>query len=356
MQTIINLNKIVNIVLKYKILHAVFWLYSFVTDFHLLQQMRPGPSYHFINYIDAFNEIVFQALSVYFCIYVLVPKFFEKEKYLRFTIGVLLTVIIVTLLELASQSLYVQLLMHRHPPKLVFLAIVFIAKLSNLAIATLIFITIILVQYYYLRDKRNKQIEKEKIISELNFLKSQTNPHFLFNALNSIYVLMMEDINLAKSTLLQFSSLLRYQLYECSSNETSLEKEAAFIKNYIELERIRNGDTVSVSFEHQKQMPYFPIAPFILIPFVENAFKHLSRFNGGKNQVTISLSVENSIMSFNVKNSCDAEYSENGIQGGIGLQNVTRRLELLYPGNHFLQIKKEKSFFFVTLIIEINAN
>jgi two-component system, LytTR family, sensor kinase len=336
-------------------LHVLYWVYAFVTDLHLLQQMRPGNKFAFINYLDAFNETAFQALSVYFCIYILVSRFFKKEKYVRFAVGILLTIIIVTILEMASQAMYVQLLMHKPPPKFIFIAIVFTAKIINVAVVTLVFVTIILAQHYYLKDKRNKQIEKNSIMSELDFLKAQMNPHFLFNALNSIYVLMQEDIKLAESTLLQFSGLLRYQLYECGNNETSLEKEVEFIKNYIDIEKVRNTDSVKISFNYPEQIPYFPLAPFILIPFVENAFKHLSRFDTEDKEIEINLLINNKTLFFSVKNSCDIQLHENENENengkGIGLQNVRRRLELLYAGKYNLIIKREPSFFFVTLTI-----
>jgi sensor histidine kinase YesM len=203
-------------------------------------------------------------------------------------------------------------------------------------------------------DRKNKIIEKERLQTELEFLRAQINPHFLFNALNSIYVLMDENRKLASDTLVKFSSLLRYQLYECSSDGTTIEKEIDFINNYISLEKIRNGENLEVVSEFSDSLGYARIAPFILIPFIENAFKHMSHFTDQLNRIEIIGWFADSIFHFKVLNTCDEKAQSHLAHKGIGLKNVKRRLELLYPRKHSLQIAQDRGYYSVFLSLQLD--
>jgi sensor histidine kinase YesM len=352
------MQKIVDFILRFKILHIAYWIYAFIANVHLLQINRPDEKHAFINYVDGLNNIAFQMLSVYICIYYLLPQYFKKEKYYHFGIASLLTIIFSALLNLASQRFYVPILMNHHiAPSLSTSLINLIAKIFDIGIITIIFIFILLVYFYYLKDQRNKQIEKERIMSELDFLKAQINPHFLFNALNSIYVLMKEDLKLSEQTLLKFSSLLRYQLYDCSNNQTTLKKEIEFLKDYIDLEKVRNSENRIVKFETPTKEVYIQIAPFILIPFVENAFKHISHFTTQTNTIEIKIIQLPQEMILKVENTFEENLSFDSKEPkGIGLHNVKRRLELLYPEKHLLEIRQEENIYSVTLSIQINEN
>lgn len=351
-----SLEKLIQQVLRFKILHIAYWTYAFVSNVHFMQTMRNDEDHAMFNYIDAFNELAFQMLSVYTTIYFLIPKYFVKEKYWKFAFSALSVILSAAMLNVVVQITYVNLLMPGHHSININTFITLLAQIFNIGVITIVFTFIILVHYYYLKDKRNKEIEKERIVSELDFLKAQINPHFLFNALNSIYVLMKEDIKLSEQTLLKFSSLLRYQLYDCSNNETTLEKEMEFIKNYIALEKVRNGENLTVNLRAPETIPYFPMAPFILIPFVENAFKHISHFNGRPNKIDISFSIEQSKLYFAITNTYDDYLNQNKDYHGIGLQNVKRRLELLYPGSFSLEINKEETVYSVQLKLEQREN
>jgi LytS/YehU family sensor histidine kinase len=256
------------------------------------------------------------------------------------------------------QRFYVPLLMPNHI-SFSFLnsGIIFLAKSIDIGIITVIFIFIYLVQFYYNKEQRNKLLEKERLEAELNYLKSQINPHFLFNALNSIYVLMKEDVKQAEDTLLKFSALLRYQIYDCSHDKTTLKSELEFLKNYVALENIRNGENRLVNFIVPEIINHQIIAPFVLIPFIENAFKHISSHTNSTNKIEIVISENKNILVLDVKNSFDEVVQsthENHI--GIGLQNIKRRLELLYPKKYWLTIAKEEQLFCVNLKLELDEN
>jgi hypothetical protein len=353
----ITLKKIVDHILRFRILHIAYWLYAFFSDLHFLQQNRPDEKHALINYADALNGVVFAMASVYTCILFLFPKFFRREKFAAFWTYSALTIIIFSLLDVLCQMSYVHYFIPDHNSGgWSHHIITFVAHLFNNGGVTILAIILIMAQYYYLRDKRNKEIEKEKISSELEFLKAQMNPHFLFNALNSIYVLMKEDVSLSEKTLLKFSSLLRYQIYDCSSSRTSLSKEISFLNDYIDLEKLRKGNNLSTEVTQMENIPNLQIAPFILMPFVENAFKHVSHFNNMADEIKIHFAVSGGELQFSVVNSCQNMQGKEGTSPGIGLSNVRRRLELLYPAKHDLQINRSENIFSVSLKINLNEN
>src|SRR5690606_24279594 len=165
----------------------------------------------------------------------------------------------------------------------------FLTSLFSHTQATVLFLIVILIEYYIKREQEIQAIERKRIESELSFLKAQLNPHFLFNALNSIYFLIDGNRKRSKEVLIKFSDLLRYQLYDCSMEETNLSAEINFLKDYVDLERIRNNEDISVEFTQTGSFDPYTISPLLLIPFVENAFKFVSRQPGALNFIKIHM-------------------------------------------------------------------
>jgi LytS/YehU family sensor histidine kinase len=203
--------------------------------------------------------------------------------------------------------------------------------------------------------KRERMLEKEKIETELKFLKSQFNPHFLFNTINSIFVLIHKDPAMASASLAKFSDLLRYQLYECNEHQIPLNHEITYLRNFIELEKLRQEKNVCVELNITPELPVdFSIAPFILMPFIENAFKHVSH-SLQSNRINIQLHTDQDQLFFKVVNSISSQdiASKEMIQhSGIGLKNVQRRLQLLYAGKHELTITREEDQYCVSLRLQ----
>lgn len=204
-------------------------------------------------------------------------------------------------------------------------------------------------------QKRLTEVAKEKAEAELNFLKSQINPHFLFNSLNSVYFLIDKQNTAARDALHKFSEMLRYQLYEMKDQKIPIEKEINYLQDYIDLQRLRMEENCSVEFCVQENLKSFFIEPLLLIPLVENSFKHLSHFNNGKeNAIRIDMSRKNGELDFYVGNSTEGKQVHRlKSDGGIGLNNVKRRLELLYPNRHKLHIIEQNDWFDVRLQIKI---
>jgi LytS/YehU family sensor histidine kinase len=179
----------------------------------------------------------------------------------------------------------------------------------------------------------------------------QTNPHFLFNAINTIYIQIDDSKETAKHTLSTFSDMLRYQLYECNSEKVPIEKEIQYIRNYIELQRLRMDESYRIDFNYAAGLSGFQVAPFILLPFIENMFKHIS--NGlSPNIIRGELSSVNGALRFKGCNT-KSKSTGNEINGGIGLANVRRRLDLIYPGKYSLDISDTESTYAVCLQIQL---
>jgi LytS/YehU family sensor histidine kinase len=206
---------------------------------------------------------------------------------------------------------------------------------------------------YGILQQRMAETAKEKAEAELNFLKSQMNPHFLFNSLNSVYFLINKDNAEARGALHKFSEMLRYQLYEMNGEKIPVEKEIAYLKDYVALQQLRKDENYSVSFNYTADFKGFLIEPLLLIPFVENAFKHISHHNDHSNFVKMDVNRSNGSLIFIVENSREPAQMQIEKKGGIGLSNVKRRLELLYPDRHELRIEETDKTFSVKLNLKI---
>lgn len=200
---------------------------------------------------------------------------------------------------------------------------------------------------------REQQLVQEKLESELQFLRAQTNPHFLFNTLNNIYALARRESPQAAAVLLRLSKLLRFMLYECSNPTISLADEVKVIHDYLELEKLRYNDRLQINFTEQIDHPNQPIAPLLLLPFIENAFKHGASENRFLTHIDIQLAVRNGQLTFYIKNDKEPENSPS--KDGLGLANVQRQLELLYPNAYQLNIENQSNTFKVHLQINLTA-
>jgi two-component system LytT family sensor kinase len=203
-------------------------------------------------------------------------------------------------------------------------------------------------------------MEKQRIRNELDFLKAQFNPHFLFNSINSIYGQIDRKNGKARRLLLSFSELLRYQLYECNVDKIVIEKEIQYIRNYVALQQERKEENLRVELDIADDVRGFTVAPLLLITFVENAFKYVSSSEDRLNEVVISLRRTAAGLSFRVYNSTDGGSMVGDIgageRGGIGIANARRRLDLQYPGAHELSIADRGDSFEVSLHLTITSH
>jgi len=197
------------------------------------------------------------------------------------------------------------------------------------------------------------QAQQDKITAELQLLKAQVHPHFLFNTLNNIYSFSLESSPKTPGLILKLSSLLSYMLYDCKTAEVRLEKELEIMKNYIGLERERYGNNIDISWDVTGDVQDKFIAPLMMLPFIENAFKHGTSEQIEKCWLSIDISVKSNRLKVKIANSKN-ENPSNG-NNGIGITNVRKRLAFIYPGNHELKLSDEGAFFIVSLMIQLNG-
>lgn len=196
-------------------------------------------------------------------------------------------------------------------------------------------------------EKQKNTLELKLKEVQLQFLKEQIHPHFIFNMMNNLYALVNEDTGLSREVIVRLSDLLDYMLYKCNTDRVELSNEIEFINNYIELEKIRHDKSFNVKTDFPGNMSVIKIAPLVLFPFVENAFKHGLK-QKSNDFISIKLKITSAQIQFNIKNKIhDTEPSETGTKNskGLGLQNVRERLELLYQNKYELEISTDNNIF-----------
>ena len=196
-------------------------------------------------------------------------------------------------------------------------------------------------------------LEKERKESELRHLKAQLNPHFLFNTLNNLYGLSLTDARRLPALMLKLSDLLRYSLYETQQHYVPLQKEIDYISGYVELEQIRMSSGTDIRLEIEGDTGERYIAPLLLIVLVENAFKHLSASSGVQPFVHIGIGIEGQRLHMQVGNSVDPSYVPGKRKGGLGLNNVRQRLDLIYPGQYHFSTRRDPDRFEASLQIDL---
>lgn len=208
---------------------------------------------------------------------------------------------------------------------------------------------------WFTHQRERQRLLTQTMQSELRFLRSQINPHFLFNTLNSLYALTLKKSDDAPDIVLKLSEMMRYMLYECNERFVDLSKEINYIQNYLDLERVRHGNKGTITFESEGEPGKLQIAPLMFIPFLENAFKHGLNAQFENGFVDSILIIEGKNVHFHIENSKApaAPSISNKKSGGIGLQNVRRRLELLYPNKYELMVKDTPNTYIVDLNIEV---
>lgn len=229
-------------------------------------------------------------------------------------------------------------------------------KQMSYSMMSVLFFGIIKHIYSYVKLKQTaQQLQIEKKEAELNYLKSQTNPHFLFNTLNNIYSLSRDKSDLAPESILRLSKILRFILYENSAQYIAIEQELKIISHYIELEKLRYDDSLRINFNYNVEDLKQSLPPLLLMPLVENAFKHGVSETRNHPFIDIHLSVSKQQLNFIVKNSIEQSPTELNIKENIGLSNLRRQLELLYKDFN-LSVQPEKSEFIAVLKINLASH
>lgn len=337
-----------NIISNLTIWHIIFWLsnlFLFTFPFFLkydwqgpgqIEKLYPGLIY-----------LIYLVIIVYINYVILIPIFAAKRKVFQYFIAVTIAVLVVNILFALTYNA-----VNKIP----------LDFINAISFSVLEVIYVIVTSFFKLFkdwvDDRGlqlkiKEMEKLKIESELYALRAQLNPHFLFNVLNNIYSHSLMKSDITPSIVLKLSDLMSYILYDCKTDMVLLQREVEFIKNYIDLEKIRSEEDFEVEFNFN-DINTIRIPPLLFVPLIENAFKHGIGSQPAHKYISITMEISNKNFCFKLKNSKGViSHSNNHSEkGGIGLENVRKRLELLYPDSHQMIVTDTKDCFDVEILIE----
>ncbi|WP_432712180.1 sensor histidine kinase [Pedobacter sp.] len=288
-------------------------------------------------------------LAVYMNIYFLVPRYLIHKKYFKFALGVILVVACCSAYAWTMQLVLSASDKYHGYNMLTGMTILPFIHISGIAIS------IKLLSFWYQQKQQTLEAQQQRTKAELEMLKSQLHPHFLFNTLNNLYAFTLEKSPKAPEIVLKLSALLRFMIYESNTRFIPLSEEIDLLHHYIELEKLRYGDRLDISVVISGEIYQYQIAPLLLLPLVENAFKHGTSEQIDQCWVSLNLSVMEGIMHFQLVNSLDKEqHMDKHTSGGVGLQNLNRRLKLIYDGHCNLEAFIQEEIYIVKLDITLD--
>lgn len=350
---------------KYRVWrHAAFWifwwlffgiLYSYTAKFSLFPDFKRIP----VSMVDSFFFMIPHMFLTYSLIYFVVPKFVVKGKYIESAILVLFLFFLVACISaLIGKFMLPFLRFHLFSVpyndfvNTTFLLFLLAGLRGAITIGGLA-AAIKLMKYWYIKEQRNLQLEKENMESQLQLLKAQIHPHFLFNTLNNIYSFTQTTSPAAAKMVTGLSDLLRFILYEGAKSFVPLSKELKMIEDYINLEKIRYGNKLELHLDFPAHTNDLLIAPLLLLPLVENCFKHGTSNVLEQPWIHLQINIKNNQLQMKLLNGKINTPAYNSNSAGIGIKNVQQRLSLLYPGKHELNITSEEDVFIVNLKLEL---
>jgi len=330
--------------------HTLFWIFYYFLIVLLFYSLTKSPSINF--YLRLIPFIACDMVLVYLNLYILIPRLLLKKKYLEYISLLTAGIVAIGSAIIYIEKLYVYRGSVEYAPAAIFnfpnLFIRCFEQVYLIGITT----SIKLVKEWLKHQQLAKEKEKHYLQTELNFLKSQIQPHFFFNTLNNLYSLTLKKSDQAPEIVLKLSDLMSYMLYESNAPQVSLLKEIAYLQNYLEVEKLRFGHRLTVSFTMGGEMSQLSIPPMILILFLENSFKHGVKNNLQQIKIEISIEVDSHFLYFKVTNPV-SELSDTSQNNGIGLKNARRRLELLYGNDFVLDTKTWNKTYIVSLKIPV---
>ena len=331
-------------------LHAAVW--TGLLLFFLMISGRGKITYNgfvLVGYFGLVNIAIF-----YINYLVILPKFLNKKKYLWCGISMLFLVVLAGLFKYGLANLFYDTVLIRGTKKPVHLSFkdYYFGALFISCFFVFISTAFKFMMDWFVNEKIKTTLENEKLSAELAFLKSQINPHFLFNTLNNIYSLAYQQSDKTPAAILKLSEIMRYMLYESNDDMVDLSKEIRYLENYIELQRLRFKNQAYVSLKICGEASHQKLMPLVLISFVENAFKH-GVANDERYPIEISICIESDKLRFKISNKVNKLNKDE--TGGIGLINVKRRLELFYKNHYTLQIDSDDDFHSSVLLLDLRS-
>jgi sensor histidine kinase YesM len=323
--------------------HSLFWLG------HLLLFTILSNAAFWASVKEQLINLPFRMIPVYLVFYWLFPRYLLRRRYPGFFLYSILAILIFS----AIQS-WIMYRMHEGRMEEEWSWVWMVSSVMLTSYILALALALKLLRFWYQREKYIQELSSARMEAELKFLKAQVHPHFLFNTLNNLYTLTLKKSDSAPEVVEKLSDLLRYMSYDANHHTVLLGNEIEYLRNYIALEKIRYGDKLEIAFTISGPVEGLQIAPLILIPFVENSFKHGVSGRLTACWITIHLSVEEKKLTFKVENSLpSSQKDEMGYKEGIGLKNVQRRLDLIYPEQHELRVTQSADSHLVVLKMEL---
>lgn len=327
--------------------HLGFWLLAYLFWIFIF---RNGTLVFTHTITIQFCYLAFISANYYFNAAYTIPQLLNKQQYVKFGLFFIIGVILTAIIRIPVSMLVITYVFKVPDPHFDYLSIFY-----NSFVNIFFWVVCILSAHMVIEKIRSQiyieQIEKEKATNELNFLRAQFNPHFLFNSINSIYGHIDKSNKDAREMLLVFSEMLRYQLYECNVEQIELDSEINYIRNYIAIQKGRIDERILVTLCADGISGQINVAPLLFITFLENAFKYVGFNEDRENRIDVSLKYENGDLLFRVYNTKDAFIDQSDRASGLGIANTKRRLEILYPHRHQLDIVNQPDYYEINLTL-----
>jgi two-component system LytT family sensor kinase len=286
-------------------------------------------------------------ISLFYLNYLLlIPQFLDKKRYGIYAAAIVSAIILYGFVKYGVALIFKQYVLIHPKGEVVSFSMFFFSTLFMSVLFLFLSTVLKITADWFLNERIQRDLENQRLSAELAFLKSQINPHFLFNSLNSIYSLAYQRSETTPEAILKLSEIMRYMLYECNDNKVDLVKELQYLQNYIDLQKIRFGTKAYIDFKVDGKIENQQIVPLLLIAFIENAFKH-GVANNPQMPIRLLIDVDDAHLHFYMQNKKHTNNRDPA--GGIGLNNVKRRLNLLYPGKYNLEIHDEPDTYTVEL-------
>lgn len=349
--------------------HLAFWTFWWLSQAVLYSvigfSLKHGYALQLLDStFESLGYMIAHISLAYTLMYIVIPRYLLKQKYWQTAVWVLLSFFgaacISTILSVTLIPKIQQWILHTTEPGRV-LQLRATNNLHKSLMAGLrggitiggIASAIKLMKHWYIKEQRNLQLQKENAEAQLQLLKAQVHPHFLFNTLNNIYSHTQNAAPVASQLVMGLSDMLRFMLYECNQPQVPLSKELKMVQDYISLEKIRYDDNLDVHVGLPDNTDNLAIAPLLLLPLVENCFKHGTSHMIDQPWLSLHVTLDKDRMHVKLMNGKTNEVSKNNYKG-IGIVNVHKRLDLLYPGKHELAITDEEDVFIVNLWLQLD--
>jgi two-component system, LytTR family, sensor kinase len=334
--------------------HLLFWACLFLYEWLLQGSLNDC---YDVSFRAALLNVPIIMVVTYFTIFVTVEKFLLQKKYLPFVFCLLASMVFagvfrrIVTFEIIYKVLYPARATTLFLPPKMMIDAVYVQLIAGLG--SMIYV----IRKWMEQQRINETLMKEKVAAELALLRSQVQPHFIFNTLNNIYMLSLKNSPLTSDMIYRLSALLSYMLYDSKRTLIEVEKEIDYVKNYINLEKIRYGNRLDVQMSGVNNVRGVQVPPLLFLPLVENAFKHGVSNAVEDSWIHIDMSLKKRVLIFKIENSlCDEKAKTNGFGNGLGLDNLRKRLEILYPDNFELKLLKEEGSHLAVLRLTFGAN